>query len=195
MPPSKKKVIEQLAEVKNLGSAYATQAYDELGVRSLEDLVKAAKANELQSIKGVGAAKEAKILASAEELLGGAAPAPTPTPEKSEPKQPKTQTKKAGSKPKSADAKKSKPADAKKSKPAEPKQVKPADTKKSEPAAKKPDAPKAEAKKAEDKVEAKTRPSAERPRTTYRPPEPKPRPSIPGLIFKLTKKIIGRLLS
>ncbi len=151
MPASKAKVIEKLSAVNGLGEAYATKAYEDLGVRNLDDLVQAAKDNELQSIKGIGAAKEKSILESATELLGATeepAPAPEDKPKKEEPKK---------------------------------------EAKKEEPKAKK-EAPKA-------KKEAPKSNGPRRQRTTYRPPtQSKKRPSIPGLLFKLGKKIIGRIL-
>ena len=72
MAATKKSVIETLANVKNLGPAYAEAAYDDLGVRSLDDLIAAAQDKKLQTIKGVGAAKEKSILKSALELKNAA---------------------------------------------------------------------------------------------------------------------------
>ncbi len=206
MPASKAKVVETLAEVKNLGPTYAERAYDELGVRSIEDLIKAAEGGKLQEIKGIGAAKEKAILKSAKSMADApAAPAKAETPKKAT----KTTTKKSDEKKakstpkKSADTKKSEPkkADTKKEAPKKeaPKKV----AAKTPESAAKPNAASADASKSEAPKKpaaassgSSSRSGSDRPRTTYRPPvATKSRPSIPGLLFKLTKKIIGRILS
>lgn len=199
MPPSKKKVIESLAEVKNLGEKYATAAYEELGVRTVDDLIAAAKDGKLQTIKGIGAAKEKAILKSAQDQQKSDA-RPAPAPEKKSSKSTKSTkgSKAAKGASKSAKGTKAAKSGAKakggtkakggsKAKTEKPKAKTEAPKAKAEAPKAKNEQPKAKS----EEPKAKT----ERPRTTYRPPQPKPRPSIPGLIFKLTKKIIGRILS
>ena len=208
MASSKATVIEELSKVKNLGETYATAAYDDLGIRSVAELIAAARDGKLQTIKGIGPAKEQSILKAAEALSA----APSPAPEASKPKSPtkKDAPKKDAKKPdapKKADAPKKeafKKADApKKEAPKKADAAKQDAPKKEAPKkadAPKNDAPKSEAKKPADKPASDTlrdgtSAKGNKPRTTYRPPQPKARPTLPGLVFKLAKKIIGRLLS
>jgi len=66
MPASKKKTIETLASVKNVGDHIARQAYEELGVRTISDLADAARDGRLKELDGIGAKKEKAILDSAQ---------------------------------------------------------------------------------------------------------------------------------
>lgn len=191
MAKSKKQIIESLAAVKNVGPKYAEAAYDELGIRSIDDLVKAAEKGELQKLSGIGAKKEKSILASATGAAG-AKPARTPS-------EPGSSTKAKPSKPKSSTSSKSK------SKKADAKARKP-EAKKPEPKAK---AKKPEAKKPEPKAEAKNddKKSDNRPKTTsstarprpqsnYQPRDRKNKSSNPivfvgKLVFKIAKKLLS----
>lgn len=69
MAKDQTKVVEELAQVKNVGEVRAKQLYEELNVRSIEELVELARAGELQKVSGIGATTEARIRASAEALL------------------------------------------------------------------------------------------------------------------------------
>ena len=65
MATSKKSVIEQLANLPPINEAIARSMYDELGLRTLEDVIDAASDGKLQAITGVGKKKEAAILEAA----------------------------------------------------------------------------------------------------------------------------------
>jgi len=154
MAASKKKVLEELAEVKHVGPAVAEQLYDELEVRSVQDLIAAAQRNDLQKIKGIGAKKEKTILEAAESIASAA---------------PKATSPEKAAKAKSPDKAASKPAKKKNG---------------------------ASAGKGSTSRPTSTAGDGQRrsQASGYRPPSRDSRPSIPGLLFKLTKKIIGRLL-
>lgn len=66
---SKKSIIDQLSEVKYVGPAKAESFVEELDIQSVEDLVDAAKAGDLEKVKGVGASTQAKILEAATDVL------------------------------------------------------------------------------------------------------------------------------
>ncbi len=69
-PSSREQVIATLAQVKNVGEFRAQRLYDDLNVRSIAELVELAKKGELsESVQGIGAATESKILDSASALL------------------------------------------------------------------------------------------------------------------------------
>jgi len=157
MAASKKSVIETLAKVKNLGPSYAEKAFDELGVQSLDDLIAAAQAGKLTTIKGVGANKEKAILESALELKGAAEKAA----ELVEPKPaPKTKATKAAPAPKAKSAEKAAPAP----------KAKAAKAPKAAPVAKAPKAPKAKsAEKAAPAPKAKTAKAAPAPKAPKAP--------------------------
>lgn len=63
------RVVEELARVKNVSERRAKLIYEQLEVQSIEELVESAKAGELQSLSGIGAATEEKILKSARAIL------------------------------------------------------------------------------------------------------------------------------
>lgn len=63
---SRRAIIEQLAQVKNVGEFRANKLYEELEVRTIEELVELARKGELtRNISGIGAATEKKILEAA----------------------------------------------------------------------------------------------------------------------------------
>lgn len=63
---ARRAVIEQLAQVKNVGEFRAKKLYEDLNVRSVEELVELARQGELtKHITGIGAATEKKILDAA----------------------------------------------------------------------------------------------------------------------------------
>lgn len=67
--PSRQAIIEHLASVKNVGEFRAQKLYEELNVRTIDELVELAKQGELQkNISGIGAATEKKILSAALDL-------------------------------------------------------------------------------------------------------------------------------
>ncbi|MGM0554837.1 MAG: methyltransferase domain-containing protein [Myxococcota bacterium] len=66
---SKKSIIEQLSEVKYVGPSKAESFVEELDIESIEDLIEAARAGDLEKVKGVGASTQAKILEAAETAL------------------------------------------------------------------------------------------------------------------------------
>ena len=65
MTPSKSTVIDALSSITHLGPQRATLCYDMLGLRSVDDVIQAARAHTLQQIPGIGALTEAKILQAA----------------------------------------------------------------------------------------------------------------------------------
>lgn len=98
---SKSETIEELAHVKNVGAVRAALMYDNLGIRSLRDLIEAAERGDLQSISGIGKKTEEGILRSARRRMASLeatpapepparapepAPAPTPAPPEARPK-------------------------------------------------------------------------------------------------------------
>lgn len=195
MAASKKNIVETFTKVSGIGESYAEQMYDELGLRSLDDLIAAAKAGKVKTLSGIGPAKEKSILESATELLSkDSAPSPA------------KKTTKANKAPaKAADAKK----EAKKETKKETKKAAPPKAAKKETAKPKKAAPEASAKKEAPKAEAKkeepAKPEPKRaPRSTASDfderaknskSSPGKRPTIPGLIFKIGKKLVSRLLS
>ncbi len=66
---SKKSIIEQLSEVKYVGPSKAESFVEELDIETIEDLVDAARAGDLQKVKGVGKSTQSKILSAAEAVL------------------------------------------------------------------------------------------------------------------------------
>ena len=64
-----KQIREELTQVKYVGSAVADQMYEELSIRSLEDLVEAAEKGWLRDIKGIGESRAEQMLESAREVL------------------------------------------------------------------------------------------------------------------------------
>lgn len=82
---STESIIEALSQVKFVGPAKAKAIAKELGVKSVEELLEAAKSGQLQQVKGIGEALAKKIERSAAEALknGAAEPKkakPTPKP-------------------------------------------------------------------------------------------------------------------
>jgi len=189
MAKSKKKTIESLAAVKNVGPKYAEAAYDELGIRSIEDLISAAEKGELQKLSGIGAKKEKAILESAR---GSADPKPAKTPSK--PKKSSKPSKSKSSKSKSSKSKSSK--SSKSGAKSETKADKPK-AKKEKPAAKKEEAKKPEARaKNDDKKASGSSSTRPRPQSNYRPRERKKSSSNPivfigKLVFKIAKKLLS----
>jgi ubiquinone/menaquinone biosynthesis C-methylase UbiE len=66
---SKKSIIEELSEVKYVGPAKAKSFVEELDIKSVDELVEAARSGDLEKVKGVGASTQAKILEAAESVL------------------------------------------------------------------------------------------------------------------------------
>ena len=62
-------IREELTQVKYVGSAVADQLYEELSIRTLEDLVEAAEKGWLRDIKGIGDSRAEQMLESAQQLL------------------------------------------------------------------------------------------------------------------------------
>lgn len=62
---AKEEIIEKLSQVKNVGTQRATLMYEQLEVRSLEELVELAQQGELTNLSGIGKATQEKILAAA----------------------------------------------------------------------------------------------------------------------------------
>ena len=178
MAASRKKVVETFTKISGIGPAYAESCYDDLGLRSLEDFVEAGENGKLQSLKGVGAAKEKNLVKSAQALIGESA---KPKSKKSSgkaktPKQPKTPKT-----PKKEAPKKEAPKPEKEA-----------------PKAKK-EAPKPEKEAPKAKKEEPKRPprstSDFEDRARESKSTPGKRPTIPGLLFKIGKKLVSRLLS
>ena len=65
--------IEALAAVKYVGDWIAVQAHKELGINTIDELIDAAKANKLQTLNGIGPAKEKAILEAAQSHINGRA--------------------------------------------------------------------------------------------------------------------------
>lgn len=59
--------IEALSQVKYVGDWIAVQAHDELGIKSVAELIEAAQSGRLQALNGIGAAKEKAILEAARD--------------------------------------------------------------------------------------------------------------------------------
>lgn len=183
MAASKKKIVETFTQVTGVGESYAEQMYDDLGLRSLDDLVTAAEEGKIQSLKGIGPSKEKSILKSAKELLSTSPSTESPAKKKAPEKQPKTKTK---AKAKKAADKKSKQA----KKPAPEASAKKEAPKKAAEADKK-EAPKKETPKRAPRSTA----SDFEDRARKSNSSPGKRPTIPGLLFKIGKKLVSRLLS
>ena len=62
---AKEEIIEKLSQVKNVGTQRATLMYEQLEVRSIEELVELAQQGELTNLSGIGKATQEKILAAA----------------------------------------------------------------------------------------------------------------------------------
>jgi S-adenosylmethionine-diacylgycerolhomoserine-N-methlytransferase len=62
-------VLERLQQIKYVGAAYAEQFYDDLDLRTYEDVVDAAEADRLVEVSGIGSARQDDIRESAEALL------------------------------------------------------------------------------------------------------------------------------
>jgi Holliday junction resolvasome RuvABC DNA-binding subunit len=197
MAASKKKIVETFSQVSGIGPAYAEQLYDEFGLRSLADLIAAGEKGELQKLRGIGPAKEKSITKSATELLSNSEKTDAAPEKKSSGKAKKggAKAKKGGAKAKKDDAKKAKK-DSKKAATPE------AKAKKEEP--KKAEAPKKEAPKKAEAPKKET-PKKEPPkrhrasdfedRAKESKSKPGKRPTIPGLLFKIGKKLVSRLIS
>ncbi len=56
--------VSKLTRIEGIGPHTAKQLYDELGIKSIEELAIAAKAGKLRSVKGLGERSEARILKS-----------------------------------------------------------------------------------------------------------------------------------
>lgn len=65
MTSSKQRALEELTALPHLSPDLAAKAWDDLGVRSIDDLVEAASAGRLQTLGGIGAKKEKAILEAA----------------------------------------------------------------------------------------------------------------------------------
>jgi Holliday junction resolvasome RuvABC DNA-binding subunit len=184
MAATKKKIVETFSEVSGIGPAYAEQLYDEFGLRSLADLVAAGEDGKLVELKGVGPAKAKSITKSAQDMLSTSAPTKAPEKKKGGPK--KSGAKKA---PKKDGAKKAPANSPKKAATPEAKAKKEA-PKKEEP---KKEAPKKEAPKKESPKRNRSSDFEDRARASKS--SPGKRPTIPGLLFKIGKKLVSRLLS
>ncbi len=68
MPTSKESVIKSLIGIKNLGATTLDTAYDEFGLRTLDDLIALAESGKLATIKGVGPVRAKSVLASAKAM-------------------------------------------------------------------------------------------------------------------------------
>lgn len=66
---AKEEIIEELSQVKNVGAQRAALMYEQLEVRSIEELVTLAQQGELTNLSGIGKATQEKILAAALEAL------------------------------------------------------------------------------------------------------------------------------
>ena len=66
---AKEEIIEELSQVKNVGAQRASLMYEQLEVRSIEELVTLAQQGELTNLSGIGKATQEKILAAALEAL------------------------------------------------------------------------------------------------------------------------------
>ena len=62
-------MLEQFQDVKYVGPSYAQTFYDDLEMRSYEDIVEAADDDRLTEVSGIGASKQASIRESAAALL------------------------------------------------------------------------------------------------------------------------------
>lgn len=69
MNEQREAVLEQLQRVKYVGSSVAEQLYEELTIRSVDDLIEAAESGWLQDLKGIGPARESDILESAKTVV------------------------------------------------------------------------------------------------------------------------------
>ena len=68
MPTSKESVIKSLIGIKNLGATTLDTAYDEFGLRTLDDLIALAESGKLATIKGVGPVRAKSVLESARAM-------------------------------------------------------------------------------------------------------------------------------
>lgn len=68
MTRKREEILERLQDVKYVGPSVAEQLYEEISVRSIEDVVEAADKGWLSRIDGIGASRERDILESARAL-------------------------------------------------------------------------------------------------------------------------------
>ena len=198
MASSKNTIVETLAQVKNVGPSYAEKMYDELEIRSVEDLAEAARTGRLKQIKGIGPAKQDAILEAAEAELREpqkAVPvdATKAAAELSEQAKAVGEKQREEAKKEKKQKKQQKQAEGKKANGKKADQAGGSGAKTKQPArapeSKKP----AEAKSSSDRTnngERKTAPRTERPGASQK----KDSTSIPGLIFKIARKLVGRIL-
>lgn len=66
---SKSEVIEELAQLKHVGEVRATLLYEQLKIRSTQQLIQAAREHRLQEITGIAEKTEASILRAAERVV------------------------------------------------------------------------------------------------------------------------------
>lgn len=71
MTTSKENVISELAALPSVGESIAKNAYEKLGVRSVDDLIEAADTGKLQALNGIGKKKEKAILSAAQQARNG----------------------------------------------------------------------------------------------------------------------------
>jgi DNA polymerase (family 10) len=65
--------LRELLAVPGVGPKTAERLIRELGIQSVAELVAAARVGRLRSLRGIGAVREARILAAAEAVLAQAA--------------------------------------------------------------------------------------------------------------------------
>lgn len=68
MTRQREEILERLQDVKYVGPSVAEQLYEEISVRSIEDVVEAADKGWLSRLDGIGASRERDILESARSL-------------------------------------------------------------------------------------------------------------------------------
>lgn len=66
---SRPRYIQALASLPNVGERLATRIHEELGVRSVAELVDAALTNRLQALRGIGSRREQQILEAAQAAV------------------------------------------------------------------------------------------------------------------------------
>ena len=72
MTTSKQSVITELAALPHVGETIAKSAYEELGIRSVDELLQAAKDGKLRKLSGIGEKKEQAIRDAAQKRNGSA---------------------------------------------------------------------------------------------------------------------------
>lgn len=84
--------LETLMQIPTVGERTALRLVEELGVKTVEDVVEAAEDGRIRTLFGFAAARERQILAGAREVLAGKPKAPAALPPATEDEQPEPPT-------------------------------------------------------------------------------------------------------